>query len=90
MREAFIGGKNQAPEYLQDNEFITTGYRIEHTSCCSATKSLFTCHNETVNVWSHLIGAVAFTALFIGLCITVIPNRFSIGNELLKTFPAQN
>ena len=83
LQSAFIGQKEQAPAFLQDNEFIHAGYRIEHTTCCLALKSLFTCHNESVNVWSHLLGAISFFLFFIGLCIMVIPNRFQVGRDLL-------
>lgn len=42
---------------------ILTGFRPEsaHTTACLA--SVFSLHNETVNIWTHLVGA----ALFLGL-----------------------
>jgi hypothetical protein len=86
VRKAFIGQKEEAPDFLQDNEYIKSGYRIEHNSCCLAAKSLFTCHNESVNVWSHLIGALLFTVFLIGLGISIIPKRFEVGRELLKEY----
>lgn len=79
VRKAFIGKKEEAPAFLQDNEYIKSGYRIEHNSCCLAAKSLFTCHNESVNVWSHLFGAVLFLAFLFGLGFTIIPRRFEVG-----------
>lgn len=44
------------PQYLQDNEFITKGYRIDYSIRDTVT-SLFRVHNETGNIWTHLIGA---------------------------------
>ena len=41
---------------------ITGGYRTNH-SICDCLQSLFQLHNETFNVWSHLIGCVIFLAL---------------------------
>jgi adiponectin receptor len=41
---------------------ITGGYRINH-SIGDCLQSLFQLHNETFNVWSHLIGCVIFLAL---------------------------
>ncbi|KAI8895796.1 hemolysin-III related-domain-containing protein [Globomyces pollinis-pini] len=43
------------PRYLQDNEFIITGYRKEY-SYRESWISLFHWHNETINVWLHLVG----------------------------------
>lgn len=46
----------QLPEYLRDNEFIMTGYR--YTMPMKDTwRSLFNIHNETGNIYSHLLGA---------------------------------
>jgi len=59
-----IGHLSDAPNHVQDNEFILHGYRINFNSCKQVTKSLCMCHNETVNVWTHLIGAI-LTFLFI-------------------------
>jgi len=86
VKKAFIGTKEEAPEFLQDNEFIKNGYRIDHNSCCVAAKSLFTCHNESVNVWSHLIGSVCYLGLFIALCIIIIPKRFETGRDLISEY----
>lgn len=43
------------PDYLQDNEFIFTGYRY-NLPVKDTIRSLFDIHNETGNVWSHLLG----------------------------------
>lgn len=44
------------PTELQDNEFITTGYRTE-LGVWDSIKSMFGLHNETGNIWTHLIGS---------------------------------
>ena len=43
------------PEYLRDNEFILRYYRREQRFRDS-WKTLFQLHNETGNVWTHLLG----------------------------------
>uniref|UniRef100_A0A0D6R5D5 Uncharacterized protein n=1 Tax=Araucaria cunninghamii TaxID=56994 RepID=A0A0D6R5D5_ARACU len=52
------------PAYMRDNEYIIGHYRLEwplkHTFL-----SMFTIHNETLNVWTHLLGFIFF------LCLTV-------------------
>jgi hypothetical protein len=55
-----IGTYEQADEYLRDNEFIHKGYRINYQTFWLVMKSLFMCHNETVNIWTHLLGLIGF------------------------------
>lgn len=43
------------PEYLRDNEYIVKYYRREQRFRDS-WKTLFQLHNETGNVWTHLLG----------------------------------
>ena len=63
---AFIGGMAEAPGHLVDNEFIHRGYRIGYNrSIKSILKSLFEFHNESVNVWSHLLGMIFFGTVMI-------------------------
>ncbi|VFQ95172.1 unnamed protein product [Cuscuta campestris] len=50
------------PEYLQDNEFIRDYYRCEWP-LKDLLLSVFSLHNETLNVWTHLGGALIFVAL---------------------------
>ena len=90
VRKAFIGKKEDARPDQLDNEFIEYGYRVDHDSCSAACASLFTCHNETVNVWSHFLGALLFLAFLIGLSAGFVPRRFEIGRELLKEYPTSN
>ena len=50
-------------EFLRDNEFIHGGYRLHFNSFSKIMKSLFMFHNESFNVWSHLLGVCIFLAL---------------------------
>lgn len=54
-----------APSFLVDNEFILRGYRINFNTKRKICRSLFLLHNETVNVWSHILGVLAFIGLLI-------------------------
>lgn len=51
--------------FLADNDFIRNGYRAS-LSAGQALRSMFAWHNETVNVWSHGLGATVFIVLMIG------------------------
>ncbi|KAJ3083557.1 Adiponectin receptor protein 2 [Rhizoclosmatium hyalinum] len=56
---------DQVPRYMQDNEDIHGHYRAFY-SYKENWISLFHLHNESVNVWNHLIGG--FISIVLGLC----------------------
>jgi len=47
------------PDFLRDNEFIISGYR-HRWSMKETVVSLFQLHNETFNVWTHLLGNLGY------------------------------
>lgn len=53
----------QLPTWLQDNAYLRTGYRAPSSSVWRSLASSFGIHNETVNILSHFVGAVAFLIL---------------------------
>ncbi|KAG2496970.1 hypothetical protein HYH03_004976 [Edaphochlamys debaryana] len=55
----------ELPDYLRDNEFIKAHYRVPGQPFKQTFWSLFGIHNETGNVWTHLLGFVFF------LCLTL-------------------
>lgn len=65
----YIGMVDDAPEYHRYNEFIKHGYRINYHTWRSTLWSLFQCHNETINVWTHFSGfLVSLLAFIIMIC----------------------
>ena len=62
----FLDIENVA-EYLRVNPKVLGGYRQE-MSWYHALQTIFMWHNETLNIWSHLIGTLCFVCL---LLITV-------------------
>ena len=58
-----LGNYEDAPDFIQDNEFIKTGYILHCNTFKKTFKSLFMWHNETINIWSHLLGALFFIVL---------------------------
>lgn len=46
-----------------DNLFLTSGYRKNFKSTKRILRSLCMKHNELMNVWTHLIGAILFLLL---------------------------
>ncbi|EYC13609.1 hypothetical protein Y032_0043g813 [Ancylostoma ceylanicum] len=51
------------PEWLQDNEFLRHGHRPPLPSFAECFKSIWSLHTETGNIWTHLIGCLAFFCL---------------------------
>lgn len=54
----------ELPFPWRENQYIIHGYRF-HNSPFHALKSVCTCHNETTNIWTHLMGA--FLMIYISL-----------------------
>jgi len=65
---------DKLPEFLKHNEFIVHHYRSEWP-IKEALLSAFSIHNETINVWTHLIGFFVFLA-FAVCAATVVPAEY--------------
>jgi adiponectin receptor len=83
-----IGLFEEAPPFIKDNEYIQTGYRVNCNSLIKATKSLFYFHNETVNIWSHIIGTVLAIVLifYTVLLVTSTSNPLSTLSISINNF----
>ncbi|KAI0223902.1 Adiponectin receptor protein [Lamellibrachia satsuma] len=51
------------PKWLRDNDFLIKGHRPPLNSFYACFKSIFRIHTETGNIWTHLLGFVAFIAI---------------------------
>jgi hypothetical protein len=49
---------DQLPSWQRDNQYILSGYRTSSNSFIKSFASLIYLHNESVNIYSHLIPAV--------------------------------
>ena len=60
------------PQWMQDNEneLILTSYRKPTYSCRLSLKTIWNLHNETVNIWTHLLGTVLFLCILLPLFLT--------------------
>ena len=61
---------NQLHSWQQDNEYILTHYRQASQSFTSSLSSVFAIHNETINIWSHGVGAAIWAALLVQLYVS--------------------
>ncbi|XXG94776.1 hypothetical protein Hte_001034 [Hypoxylon texense] len=72
------------PSWRRDNHFIETGYRSESNSYWRSFTSLFYMHNESVNIWTHLLGAISFPAVGAWLYHVIAPRYASAdGSDVL-------
>lgn len=65
---------NELPDWQKDNEYIHGGYVRETNNFTQCINSLFYLHNESVNIYSHLIPGIS--ALFLVLVDKYIVPRF--------------
>lgn len=56
----------QLDEWQQDNEYIFNGYVKETNSAIKCLKSIKLLHNETVNIWTHLVPSIVYLFLLLG------------------------
>lgn len=58
-----VVAQSRLPSWLRDNEFLLSGHRPELHSYRACVKSVFRLHTETGNIWTHLLGALAFIGM---------------------------
>lgn len=66
---------------MVDNEFIWRGYRIGFNSKRKIMRSLFMVHNESINIWTHLIGAICFVGLIAYTFTYMAPPALDAGSH---------
>ncbi|OMJ74385.1 hypothetical protein SteCoe_26712 [Stentor coeruleus] len=70
-------------KFQQDNEFIIKGYRLYFNTTKKILRSLFLVHNETVNIWTHLVGALMFLMIILSF---VFSTDFSSNTLIYKSY----
>lgn len=84
IEEALLQIWDQLEPWRRDNAYILSGYRATSNSYWRSFKSLGYLHNESVNIWSHLLGAIGFTVAG-ALLFSVVAPRYGTasGADLL-------
>ncbi|XP_033108764.1 adiponectin receptor protein-like isoform X2 [Anneissia japonica] len=75
VKEAFVWKAthfNLLPSWLKDNEFLHNYHRPQLPSFKVCFKSMFRIHTETGNIWTHLLGCIAFFSLMIYYLVSSI------------------
>ncbi|EEB07743.1 hemolysin-III family protein [Schizosaccharomyces japonicus yFS275] len=58
---------NEIQPWQQDNQYIVRAYRPASNSFLRSIQSIGHIHNETVNIWTHLLGALYFLYMIHGV-----------------------
>jgi hypothetical protein len=54
---------NKSDQYYSNNRFLVEGYRLNHFTKEDCFRSLWSWHNETLNIWTHLLGSIMFIGM---------------------------
>ncbi|CAK7219860.1 hypothetical protein SBRCBS47491_003994 [Sporothrix bragantina] len=73
------------PDWRRDNAYILSGYRPTSHSYMASLGSVLGIHNESVNIWTHLGGAVVATVLGFALYVDELP---TVADVVLSVLPA--
>jgi adiponectin receptor len=70
VRNVIISGwqlvqHHSLPLWMRDNDYLLSGHRPQLNDFRQCFSSMFRLHTETINIWTHLIGFVAFVLLTI-------------------------
>lgn len=77
---------HEIPVWLQDNHYILRGYRHPSNSYWKSAGSITYLHNESVNIWTHLIGAILATVAAIVLYRQVGPQLYLVDANDVMVF----
>ncbi|EMD89343.1 hypothetical protein COCC4DRAFT_32116 [Bipolaris maydis ATCC 48331] len=86
VEEKLIVVWDELSPWQQDNHYIQTGYRAQSNSYSKSWKSLGYLHNETVNIYTHLIGALLAAVAGIALYFTLGPRYATATTEDVWAF----
>lgn len=67
---------NELPLWMRKDLHIRHGYRAPQNSLRGCYKSLWYLHNETVNIWSHLLMGLFMMGLFSWSLIPALHNGY--------------
>jgi adiponectin receptor len=74
------------PSWQQDNHYIISGYRPASASFQRSFASLGYLHNESVNIYSHLLGALGFSIAGLALYSVIEPRYESASSSDIIAF----
>lgn len=76
----------EIPSWMRDNHYIQRGYRPQSNSYRKSASSIGYLHNESVNIWTHLIGAALAAVTAVVLYSTIRPRFVMATREDVMVF----
>ncbi|KAI5361007.1 hypothetical protein Slin14017_G091820 [Septoria linicola] len=73
IQNALTVAWHEIQDWQQDNHYIRSGYRPASNSYAKSAASIGYLHNESINIWTHLLGAVVAFFAGTGLFFAVKP-----------------
>lgn len=61
----YITSWEDLPLWMQSDPYIRQGYRRQLNSFTACTQSIFYLHNESVNIWTHLLPILIYLVVFL-------------------------
>jgi len=71
------------PPWLKDNDFLHTWHRPPLLTAVNCLKSIFRLHSETLNIWTHLIGAVSFFIIAVVFFLSSTSGHFGWDEKIV-------
>ena len=77
---------HEIPSWMKDNHYIQTGYRPVSNSYSTSASSITYLHNESVNIWTHLLGAILAVISALVMYTSIRPRFAKATNEDVLAF----
>lgn len=73
------------PGWMKDEKnHITRGFRLETKSVRGCYNSLWYLHNESVNIWSHLLVGIFFLSMFLWSTVPSLHGSYTLPNSDIR------
>ena len=79
------------PQWMQSDPYIRRGYRRQLDSFSACFQSIFYLHNESVNIWSHLLPTLVYVAVLLATDYSTRLNGVDLStadNAVIQTYIA--
>ncbi|KAL9123678.1 MAG: hypothetical protein Q9217_006914, partial [Psora testacea] len=79
------------PQWMQSDPYIRRGYRRQLDSFSACFQSIFYLHNESVNIWSHILPTLFYLSVLLATDYSILhngANLSTIDNTVIQTYVA--
>ena len=79
------------PPWMQSDPYIRRGYRRQLDSFSACLQSIFHLHNESVNIWSHILPTLFYLSVLLATDYSILHNGVDLSaadNTVIQTYVA--